>query len=100
MSEFSSTGENVATSSRWCVAENSGNKTTQTFFCVLLGGNAQKHNKRNHDLTDESEQGKKKKKIFLPDAICSTDHNTWRLILFQNQGSVETGQFIRTGWNC
>lgn len=65
MSEFSSTGENVATSSRWCVAENSGNKTTQTCFRVLLGGNAQKHNKRNHDLTDESEQGKKKKKSFF-----------------------------------
>lgn len=65
MSEFSSTGENVATSSRWCVAENSGNKTTQTCFRVLLGGNAQKHNKRNHDLTDESEQGKKKKSFFL-----------------------------------
>lgn len=60
---FFSSAENVATPGSWCAAENSGNETTQTCFHVPLGWNAQKHNKKNHDLTVKSESGKKKKNL-------------------------------------
>lgn len=73
---FFSSAENVAIPDSWCAAKNSGNETTQTCFRVPLGWNAQKRNKRNHDLAVKSESDKKP---------------SFFLVLFAAQGRIPGG---------